>query len=959
MKVQHQDKVNGFALVITLIMVVLAAIIVIVFLISASTDRTTSKSVSDRLQAELAVQNGLEAAKKALIATPTAAASLTKDDSFLIVRVDAPAVPITPAAPVTSASYYYLAKAQAGAASKIDYYPLFAGGSPTIGRAINLAASAAPPAVTRPTPPPNPDPNSAGTAAIDTDSGKTKILKAYPAVSSWLGPPSTQWIELHDPTDTATTAPYTLPYQRYTFWVEDLAGYLDASQVGNEINSGKHQRSNGTNPNELALFTIFDAINPIDLGSTLAKNLIDNRALLFTVPTLQQVAPPPTGQTDLSQPNLAVRLGVDTGGEQNLVPFGYGYPAAVEGKPRTDLNSLISTKNITSLANAITTALPNFKNRAGGLPSTFDYTTNLAANIVDYADPSNAPTTDGSTYRGVGAFPFLVEAFDLNNWVAVTGGPPNDYFVTIEVTTYLQLWNPHNVPVSGSLTVHYENVDTLDVNGNTDKYTSPPDYVDTAFSLNPNEYKVISLPKPGPSASPQPQSYSFDWGSTPPATSGPTPSQSNIPMSIPNPGTTVNSLLLKWNGKVADRTFKNVSRSYDPVGMRYNNTKAFGKSVWKGNAAPPIYPAVGTPGDPRISYYLDRVWTSGNYDTNSSWGGRLWLKGVTPVVQVQPSTWPDGGHDSTLGFNPTNATTPDVAATKVTPAYSTTGPDAKMWISRLSTRATPGLDALAELGNVFDPGQWKYTIPSSYPLPTPTATAVPDIPISATPDSTAGGGYTLCIGRPEFSKFDSNGNNLAPTSQRAWQLLDIFGLGARTSTVGVVNLNTASFEALRALAAGIIHDRDAAIQPSTLYPPAAKLPTSSEQQPPTRTSGGPADLFAEAVIQSRPLLSIAQLQTIKNNLGPFFGNANQWKDQTVPSEWNDSAREELFSKMLNLTTVRSRNFRVFVTGQALDKNGNVLSTVNTVFQVFLKPSRDPATGKINSQQTEIRYEAFL
>ena len=181
-----------------------------------------------------------------------------------------------------------------------------------------------------------------------------------------------------------------------------------------------------------------------------------------------------------------------------------------------------------------------------------------------------------------------------------------------------------------------------------------------------------------------------------------------------------------------------------------------------------------------------------------------------------------------------------------------------------------------------------------------------------------------------------------------------------TVTTGLVNLNTASFESLRALAASIVHNRDAAIKPTTLYPPTANAPTAAEQQPPARTNGGQADLFAEAVVQSRPLLSTAQIQTIKNTLGPFFGNANQWKDQTVPSEWNDSAREELFSKLLNLTTVRSRNFRVFVTGQALDKNGKVLSTVNKVFQVFLKPTR-AADGSIptGAQQTEIRYEAFL
>ncbi|PYL94031.1 MAG: hypothetical protein DMF18_11005, partial [Verrucomicrobia bacterium] len=94
---------------------------------------------------------------------------------------------------------------------------------------------------------------------------------------------------------------------------------------------------------------------------------------------------------------------------------------------------------------------------------------------------------------------------------------------------------------------------------------------------------------------------------------------------------------------------------------------------------------------------------------------------------------------------------------------------------------------------------------------------------------------------------------------------------------------------------------------------------------------------------------------------PFFGNPNQYNGstQTAPTEWNDPGREELFAKIYNLATTRSRNFRVFVTGQALDKSGNVLSTVTKVYQVFIKPNRDPTTGAIISQQVQIKYEGSM
>ena len=270
-------------------------------------------------------------------------------------------------------------------------------------------------------------------------------------------------------------------------------------------------------------------------------------------------------------------------------------------------------------------------------------------------------------------------------------------------------------------------------------------------------------------------------------------------------------------------------------------------------------------------------------------------------------------------------------------------PDTKS-ISRLSTSTSGNLASLAELGNVFDPAQLSYAV-------TNPGGALPDIPTSATLDSKGGGGHTLAIGRPEFSKFDTNG-------MRAWQLLDVLSAASgttipTTNTAGLVNINTASRDVLRALAAGILQNQDPAIQPSSLttsfYPP-----TVSKQ----------ADLFADAVINSRPLLSTSALSTIRvtppggSQPEPFFGNPHQYNNQTQPSEWNDAGREELFAKILNLATTRSRNFRVFVTGQSLDKNGNVLSTVTKVYQVFVKPNR-AADGTIQSQQVVIKYEGSM
>src|SRR5437762_8250293 len=156
---------------------------------------------------------------------------------------------------------------------------------------------------------------------------------------------------------------------------------------------------------------------------------------------------------------------------------------------------------------------------------------------------------------------------------------------------------------------------------------------------------------------------------------------------------------------------------------------------------------------------------------------------------------------------------------------------------------------------------------------------LPDIPTSANPSSRGAGGHTLAIGRPEFSMFDQP-SATCPTcgnGTRAWQLLDVFSAKTAntnfTNTAGLVNINTASRDVLRSLAAGILQNRDPAIQPTSLqgnlYPPTgnAAQPANVQQ----------ADKFADAVINSRPLLSTAALSAIRDSQGrPFFGNPNQY-----------------------------------------------------------------------------------
>src|SRR5947207_4449503 len=154
---------RGFALVVTLVMVALMAVIAVGLFTSVSVERATATSYTNRYQAELAAQNGLQAAAKTLAATPTGTNSITGTDTFLVVRADG-----APDANGNKPAYYYLAEPSTGTAPTITYYPLFsASADPAVSGAqtntINLTTPFAP-AVPIPTPPPDSDPTDSAAA---------------------------------------------------------------------------------------------------------------------------------------------------------------------------------------------------------------------------------------------------------------------------------------------------------------------------------------------------------------------------------------------------------------------------------------------------------------------------------------------------------------------------------------------------------------------------------------------------------------------------------------------------------------------------------------------------------------------------------------------------------------------------------------------------------------------------
>src|SRR4029077_11340160 len=361
---------SGFALVVALVMVALMAVIAVGVLTTVSVERGTATSYSSRYQADLATQNGLQAAAKTLAAAPFPSpvpfnfnATGTGKAAFLVVRADGPAD-----ANGNKAAYYYLAQPSTGTAPTITYYPLFSANTDPSAPGIqtqnidltkqdNGSGNQNPtkpfaPWVPAPVPPPNSNPTDVGAA---WNAAGTQRL---PSLYSWVQPtpspsgPSVKWVEVRDPQDAASPAPHNLPYSRYAYWVEDLDGYLDASQVNdpNALTTRANGTSNGTSPGEIGMFTIFapsqQTVGPTPaavvnmIGATEAQAQTQ-RPLLLTVPTMQQIA---ATNPDAAGPNLAVRLGQDNNpGERNLVPLGYGYgrndvSQLGEGYPKTPVN---------------------------------------------------------------------------------------------------------------------------------------------------------------------------------------------------------------------------------------------------------------------------------------------------------------------------------------------------------------------------------------------------------------------------------------------------------------------------------------------------------------------------------------------------------------------------------------------------------------------------------------------
>jgi len=734
-----------------------------------------------------------------------------------------------------------------------------------------------------------------------------------------------------------------VPIARFSYYMEDLTGLIDAERMGGT------NRTTGTNALEISLTNLttnWSSSSILNAANYAQFINLTNRAKYFSPGMMLYAGGLSTNDLRYfahgllcwdSFPNT-IPMGI-------AITNGSGYANANTTTLKVNLNSSANL-NVTSIAGAITANLPGFTNRAGGFCLSAGggainaaayagtaYVQTLAANIKDFIDTDSDPTTDGTAistnrirpvYRGVDSYPFvneIVKRYLLTSTSPMTISGTNGLGFTVETTDYLELWNLSSKtspagtlqfvaihgqagtifaqPISFANPLGASNSLGQVVNGITTNNLSVP-------AIPPNGFTTLSC---------NTTTNLFFY-----------PSTIGSPVFSLVQELTNSLYFVAWNGVYYDAALRGIKRNSGslPLGTPRNrgNLPSFTYSSTSGTFA---NPAVG---DPRATIYLSQVCDNNQYIGNATFGGRnVRAEGSIATneayYEVTPNGWPDGGHNSPKGSSPTSD---NQIPTSFAPINTNLPP------GRISNAGS--LSNICELGGVFDPIQW------SVPSLGNWEGKWTNLTVSATNVNSFGGGTSLRIGRAEHPRFAfTNLGGTYPVPNMGLSsaaLLDIFSVSDSYDNGGRINLNTAPAPVLRALAGGITLSNDMAMTPS------ATLAITNRM----------AEAFAQGVMRYRatyPFLSPSQLAFIATDYGVTNGSAhwtNTWPTNAVfgntnasipltnapgntlgttasmgVTAWNDQASEEWFTKIYNLSTVQSWNYRTYVVAQLVNTNG--------------------------------------
>jgi len=765
--------------------------------------------------------------------------------------------------------------------------------------------------------------------------------------------PPVGWVYINQdvrvkPGQTNTT---NAPVTRFAFYVQDLSSMVDADRMG-----GETDRSTGTNPAEISLANLTGTALT---NATTAANFTstNNRTKYLSPGMLVLSSGGRLNTNDLRYVTTGLRHWTNA---YERIPFGLGYSNCGTSDRGTNKYNLATGSSVADIAATITTNLPGFTNRAGGMNGN-TYVSNIAANIVDLFDSDNFATTAGNSVRGIDSYPFVNEIwdrFELNNDVKVETSNPTNWVLTynLTITTWMELWNISSQPItSGSMSIFYRNREILTnrTSGANDipvSFTNGLNYT-TNLSWNFTTNFLPTNPSVSDLTNSRISPNSFHMVRFPPFTvnvstnlkipAGTDPKKTNLVLLWATNGNlngyatyfSSNSASLPSSMSTHPSRVDSSSSAFNGIQRNTNkaNTHFLDSSQtvwWRGNATPNSDLTLALTGDPRIMFHLSptagQTWWDHQFESGrASWWARNTMGGGASNYTVNLNLWPEYSHNSSSYPNTTDPSSNPLSITM--PSQETNKP------VQIIYNIPP--TNIVQLGQTFDPMQWSYNVNNNTNgLPLTGATAA----------SSSGGGHTLRIGRAEHPRFawtkpsaaNASDPSIPNMQMSAAALLDLFCLSNQFDEGGKINLNTAPAPVLRALAGGIYLRSDPALFPGS----------NNFSIPPAM-----AEAFAQGVMRFRakyPFYSPSQLSFIgtatnwpNTNTWPtnaVFGNTNAIylatnSVNTLTStslgitNWNDQAAEEWFAKIFKLSTVYSRNFRVYVIAQkATNQAGNLI-----------------------------------
>jgi hypothetical protein len=969
---------RGFTLAVVLVVMAAIMLLVVGVLAVVGIERKTARSYADAKRAEWVARAGLEDVRARL-------GRETANDDFLVVARRGES---SPEDDRPAPDYLFVARGEGGGNS-LSYRlsPLFSAAPESL-EVEDLREL----------------PEIAGLTGADPAE-----LEARP----WRASGRVAWLALEDDDGRVVG--------RYAFFVEDSQAQLDAARADGGSRDAWPWPAPGRREadDEVGPHLAFAALDPepddgtgvADLDGRLERRrdlLLSPDSVLAAMDFGAGLGRRDDGRladplADVAERNL--EAGVRPYDERPVVPSSPGISGLVSGEPKINLNEMLGKSGdaaVDEIADWIDEALPEFFERRGGFPD--DYLKTLAAGMIDYADEDGEATL-GAGYRGLDAYPLLSEVFLR---IGYNGLEFRDgrKFMRWEFKVFVELWNMTSQPTSGDFQVSYENglgpsgigvlpqgrrfddpglmedpeQTTHNLTREDGRYWSPPQSV----SLEPDEYRIYEMLT---------VNHTVDVGPE----SGPgSEFIRNFSLFEPLGAAGISQ---RWNDREVSR-IERIVRSSENLGFFATRSQVEVEAAIPGHSYGPYGDFVNNMGDPRSAHYLRSVALGENsYPRNASPGRRNLRRGTIydkdsstkprHYGRVMPSEWPDGGHDSLVG-NWSTGSNPAVLPTAPQMRGQMLPPEPEKAPQRLSNRGR--FFSVAELGRIYDPVMWRPAYadlagdPGSGardterligdPARMPSSRRHwPSVTEASQPTSQYGGGNTLRIGREEHPRFGD-------PARHASRLLDLFHVGRPksddrgeregpvTRIDGRVNLNTANEEVIRALVAGRLgQDPKIGRRLSSAHtgPPFMAPRTVDEDVVPPRELA-PADVIARTVVGGRPYASAYDLATLEDAAGrPLWGNPELF-EQGERMQWSDAAAEELFARIWETSTFRSRNFRVWVIGQAIAPldaenerwrtNPTVLAESRKVFSVFADPGERDEDGAIldDKIETEVLYE---